>query len=339
MVALPAVRLKRWQARALRWLATAALVACIFWFVPLGEVVQSLRGVRLGYVWAGIAVSVAAHYLQAFQTWLLLSRIGMPIRTSEIFAINMTTRFYGQFLPSELMAGAVKLHRLAGPTKQWGEVVAALTFFRLANMLALVLLGLCFWAIERPSGAGWWVGIVMFALAAAILVLHVILSSRRTSAVLQRLVPSRGFSWLRGKVVDRVRGVIRTMVESYRVFGEVFVAIGTLAVARHLIGMVSFGLLALSVDVRLSYLTIGWLRVVMHVIMMLPISLAGIGVREGSLVVLLQEYAVPPGQAVALGLVLFANTALVTNALGGALELKNVLSGGRRAGAPQRSPE
>jgi hypothetical protein len=64
--------------------------------------------------------------------------------------------------------------------------------------------------------------------------------------------------------------------------------------------------------------------VVLHAIMTLPISLSGIGVREGSLVLLLREYGVSGGDAVALAFLLFVLT-LAQNSLGGIFELKNVL--------------
>ena len=93
--------------------------------------------------------------------------------------------------------------------------------------------------------------------------------------------------------------------------------------------MLSFGLFALSVDVHLSYLTIGWIRVVLQAVMMLPIAVSGIGVREGSLVLLLQEYAVPPSQAVTFSLVLFVSGVL-SNSIGGVFELVNLHRPARR---------
>jgi hypothetical protein len=81
----------------------------------------------------------------------------------------------------------------------------------------------------------------------------------------------------------------------------------------------------MALDLHISFLTIGWIRVVMHALLMLPISLAGIGVREGSLVVLLQEYAVLPNEAVALAFLLFVVT-LLSNSTGGLFEIRNLLS-------------
>ncbi|MGH7571186.1 MAG: lysylphosphatidylglycerol synthase transmembrane domain-containing protein [Gemmatimonadota bacterium] len=329
------MRLKKWQSWTLRLIGTAVLIVGIFWYIPLSEVIGVLKDVKPGYLAGGFALFLLGSYLQAFQLWILLKRQGMPLGSWEIYQINMITRFYGQFLPSELMAGAVKLYRLAGPRKQWGEVVAALTFFRLVNMLALVLVGIVFWALDMPSGPGRWIGIPMIGIAAVLVTAHVVLASRTVGGFVKRLLPNRGFSWLQSKLLEKGRQLMRAMVESYRLFGDVVIPIAALALFRHVLGILSFSLFALSLDAHLSFLTIGWIRVVLAVLVMVPISLSGIGVREGSLVILLQEYTVSSSQAVALAFLLFAS-ALVANSLGGLFELKNILLSGR-GGAPARS--
>ena len=272
--------------------------------------------------------------MQSLQLWLLLRSAKIPIGPWEVFETNMVTRFYGQFLPSELMAGAVKLYRLAGPRKQWGEVMAAQVCFRLINSLVLVLLGLAFWALERPAGPGRLVGPVLAATAVALLAMHVFLSRDTPGRLARRLLPARLLAWLEeGSWTRKAREVLRTTAKSYQLFGNVITPITVIALFRHLLGMASFALFALSVGVHLSYLTIGWIRVVLQAVMMLPITVSGLGVREGSLVILLQQYAVPPSQAVALSLVLFASGVL-SNGIGGAFELVSLLRAGRYDVAP-----
>ena len=267
-------------------------------------------------------------YLEAIALWLPLNRVGIKTSSWTVFEVKMITRFYGQFLPSELLASFVKLHRLAGPTKQWAEVVAGLAYTRLINMLVLALLGLVFWAIEMPTGPGRWVGILLLGMAATLIGIHLTVVSPTVNRLVQRVFETRLFDPVRGTFMNKFAKVAQTMVDSYRLFGNTLTTVTSLAVIRHLIGIVGFGVTALSLDIHLSYLTIGWIRVVLHAIMMVPISLAGIGVREGSLLLLLQEYSVPPNEAVALAFLLFALT-LIANALGGLFELKNLLSPSR----------
>jgi len=328
------LQLNNWQRRAIRLIGSAVLIVGIFWFIPISEVITALRSVNLGLAAVGGSLMLISAYLEAIALWLPLKRAGIPTTRWNVFEVKMITRFYGQFLPSELMASVLKLHRLAGPTKQWGEVAAGLAFCRLVNFLVLALLGFAFWAIEMPSGPGRWVGVLLAGMAVTLIAIHMTVISPTVYQFIKRVIGKIPFPSGGSKISDKFVKLGRTMIDSYRLYGDTMSAVTILAVIRHALGIVSFGIIALSLDIHLSYLTIGWIRVVLHTLMMLPISFSGIGIREGSLVILLQEYSVPGSEAVALAFLLFALT-LIANALGGLFEIKNLLL--PKASAPSRS--
>lgn len=315
---------KRGWSWALRLLTATALIVVIFQFIPLSEVLAVLSNARPSYLAAGVAVAMLGNYLQAVELWLLTRRQGLLFNSWKIFEVNMITRFYGQFLPSELMASGVKLYRLAAPKKQWGEVLAALGFARFVNMLTLVLLGVVFWLLDMPLGAGRLLGPLMIGLAIALVTAHVLLMRPAVGEAVRRLVPDWSARWWRTKLPARGQELANVTVLSYRRFHDMVPVISVFSLFGHALAILYFALFALAVDAELSIVTIGWVRVVLYLVLMLPISVSGIGLREGSLVLLLQDFGVSSGQAVALALILFANS-LVANALGGLFEVKNVL--------------
>lgn len=318
------MKLSKWQKRLLRIVASVALIAGIFWFIPFREVIESFRKVRIEYVFIGFFLNLLSAWVETVQLWILLKRAAVPVGLWEVFETKMTTRFYAQFLPSELMAASVKFYRLAEPTKQWSEVMAALVFFRVVNMGSLTLLGLAFWAVEMPTGPGRWIGLVLIAMTLLLLCVHLVLSSERVARAGRLVLETRWFAWFKGKLVEKVKAFTNKTIESYRLFHASAFTIILIAIVRHAIGIVSFWIVALALGVELSFLTIGWIRVVLHAIMSLPISLSGIGVREGSLVLLLAEYGVSGADAVALAFLLFVIN-LAQNSLGGIFELKNMV--------------
>jgi uncharacterized protein (TIRG00374 family) len=316
--------LKTWQSTTLRLLGSAVLLAAIFWFIPFSEVIEALKGVKLAYVAAALAVLLFTAWLDALALLLPLHKVGVPGSQWTVFEVKMITRFYAQFLPSELMASAFKLHRLAAPTRQWGEVTAAMVFTRVVSALVFVLLGLVLWLIEMPTGPGRLVGFLLVGMAVGLLGMHFMIQSVITTRSAKRLFAMRGFAWIKGKFFDKVRSLAQTTVTSYRLFGNTIYPVILLALVRHLMGIITFTFVALSLDLHISLLAIGWIRVVMYALLMLPISIAGIGVREGSFVILLPEYGVAPNDAVALSFLLFVVT-LVSTSAGGLLEIKNLL--------------
>lgn len=325
------MKLEKWQSQAVRLTGSAALLAGIFWFIPFSDVFQTLRGVKPGYALVGLLLMLTTAYLDALALWLPLNRVGVPGGHWAVFEIKMITRFYGQFLPSELMASAVKLHRLANPTKQWGEVAAGMVFSRIVSMLVLVFLGLTLWAIEMPSGSGRWAGYLLVAMAVGLMGLHLTARSITVSRFVEQLLRTRAFAWLQGRLLNKFLALGRKTGDCYRLFGNAIYPVMLFALARHVLGIFSFAAVALALDIHISLLTIGWIRVVLAALVMLPISVAGFGVREGSLIVMLQEYAVAPGDAVALAFLLFI-VGLLCNGIGGLLEIRNLL-------APRRARE
>jgi len=77
-----------------------------------------------------------------------------------------------------------------------------------------------------------------------------------------------------------------------------------------------------------SPLSMGWVRSVVTVLTLLPISIGGVGVREGALVFTLQSLGVPAHDALALSLLVFATTILAPGLAGGAVEAAHLLGFG-----------
>ena len=64
----------------------------------------------------------------------------------------------------------------------------------------------------------------------------------------------------------------------------------------------------MALDLALPLLTVAWLRAAAILIAILPISVSGLGVREGALLVLMAPYDISSAQAIAFSLLAFAST-------------------------------
>ena len=100
---------------------------------------------------------------------------------------------------------------------------------------------------------------------------------------------------------------------------------GTMSLAVHAVGTVATWLIARSIEVDVPVLTIAWVRSVGLLAAGLPVSIAGLGVREGLYVVLLGSYGVAAPEALALSLISFGVVVFGMGLLGAALELRNAL--------------
>ena len=67
---------------------------------------------------------------------------------------------------------------------------------------------------------------------------------------------------------------------------------------------------AYAMSLTIPFWTIAWVHALLVVIRQVPITISGLGVREGILIATLGPYGVEPERAFALGLLLFSNQVL-----------------------------
>jgi hypothetical protein len=98
-----------------------------------------------------------------------------------------------------------------------------------------------------------------------------------------------------------------------------------MSIIVHLLGVLAYFLITLALAIDVSMITIGWVRSVVILLTMLPISVSGFGVREGAFILLLKPYGVAGDKALALSFLVFATTLLFVGLIGGLLKIGKIL--------------
>jgi len=86
--------------------------------------------------------------------------------------------------------------------------------------------------------------------------------------------------------------------------------------------------LAISMSLGVGLLAIAWVRAVTLLVALVPVTVAGIGLRDAALIVLLREYGVSPGEAFAYAIASFA-IQLLLGLAGALIEALRVFRGQR----------
>ena len=74
-------------------------------------------------------------------------------------------------------------------------------------------------------------------------------------------------------------------------------------------------------NIDLAFITIAWMQAIVSLLILLPITLSGLGVREGALVLMTARHGVTAPLALTWSLLIFAGTVAVA-AIGGLIEAK-----------------
>jgi uncharacterized membrane protein YbhN (UPF0104 family) len=303
------IRGTRWWTWALRVLVSLALL----WFlirkvadVRLVDLLPEWSATTIAWLVVALALTLAGVVLAALRWEQVLDAMGLP-RPS----LARLTRHYfaGQavsnVLPTTIGGDVLRAARLAGDTGDAADSFASLIIERLTGWLVLPLLTFVGFALDAEvRGMGRPVVIALAISAGTLVGLIAILVVADHPRLGGRFTQRQGWRRFLGSVhlgVSRLRrhpGSAARVVAAGSLYQLVLVVAAT-AAAR-----------ALAIDISATALLALYPAVL--VTQVLPIGIAGLGLREGALVYFLAPLGVPHDQAVALGLLLFALNLLVS---------------------------
>ena len=114
-------------------------------------------------------------------------------------------------------------------------------------------------------------------------------------------------------------------MESYHIETHIFMIV--ISLASQLINVVVYFLLLKSIGIDISIVTIAWIRSLVVLVTMIPISISGMGLREASFIVFLSSFGVSDSSAFAYSVLVFAVTRIVPGLLGGLFEARALVAG------------
>lgn len=325
------------------WLLRLAIglgiLAYLFSLVPISEALDALASSRLEWIVLAVAALAIERFAAAVRITILSDQTGMSLSVWQNLKISMAATFYGMFLPGELAGGAVRWYKMSRPNGMRAQAAAALTFDRLTSTIMLLLTGIGFWLLEDPPMSNSTLELAFLVLLAALAVgVAISLSPRATSILLSAV--SLSAQRMRISFVSEKLEKVLDSVQSFReLSGRRITTLLGVMLFRELVAVGLIFFLAASLGMGVTFLTIGWVRAFTNIAMMLPITVSGLGVREGTLMFALQPYGIDGSLALALSFLVLLTHILVAGA-GGVFELKDWLatSRTRATGSTEAAP-
>jgi uncharacterized membrane protein YbhN (UPF0104 family) len=302
--------MRRWLFLILKIAVSAGLLYLAFRRVDLDAVQTRLLQADLMWVLAALATFGIQIVVIGVRWNLLAGRAGAPLDRSAHLKINAIAAFFNQTLPSTIGGDAMRVWLSTRAGTAWAPTVGAVLIDRFLGLVALVLL-VAFalpWTLAMVNTAG--ASATLLALTAAGLggtVLFFLFATPLFGALdrwkLTRLL--RGLARLGAQLLLRPLPGAPALALAFLVHGLTLV--GTLFVAR-------------AIGVPLGLGTIATLVPPVVLVSMVPITLAGWGVREGAMIAALGFAGVAAADALAVS-VLFGLILLVVGIAGGLIWL------------------
>ena len=299
--------------QSLKIILLIVLFIGLFWFIDFGAVMQVLSQAETILVLTGLALIFPAEFLNAIQLRILAKRQNINHNVWQLFAINLSIKFYLLFLPGAIVGSGIRWYKLSQPGGKHAEALATVAFNRLFETFLVVVLGLGFWFISGQKTQQFDV-VILVALFIFILLAWILIT--RISIPISKLVDANSFRWQGKSWLKRIMDWINKLLVAVSAYagipaGEIAVLL-TVGISRYLVMVIGAQMLAGSIGINLTFADMGWIQSVVMLFALIPFTIAGgLGVREVGLVFMLSGFGVEPEAALAFSLLLFARQLLL----------------------------
>lgn len=290
------------MAYMVKLLVSVGLAAFIALHFDVTAALGQLAAVRPGYALAALALFLLFHAVSAVKLRVVLPQRSVP----SLFAYILAAQAYAMLLPGQVAGEAMKAYRLArGTGAGAGGVVSGVAFDKLTAMAALLTLAVVGFAVESGRDGGALLPVVLAGLA-AMAAAAAVLALERTQRLSARLLTPYldGGGW---------RGRLAVLARGFFVAWREYASRPRLAAAS-----LAWGLAAQGVQAAAS-MALGWgvgvdlgfgdwcvVIGVLTLVLLAPVAVGGVGLREASLIGLLGAFGVAADRALAFALAVLA---------------------------------
>lgn len=292
--------LKRRALLFLKLLISGGLLAFVLAKANTGEVVDVIRSADPLFLFLALLTPFGGYYFTSLRWKGLLAVAGVRLPQWPLFRASMMAIFFNQLMPSTIGGDLARMYEAwrAGAPK--AIAVSSLLLDRVIGIFALAVLG--FAAIPFVE-ADFEQPLVVFGFVAAVAV-----GVSGVMAMVFAPVPAilTLFRWLYEKLPGPGAKILRKLdaaCEGYRGNLPAFVRAAACSFAIQANVVLMHWLIAKALGIEIGFEQLMFVVPIALIVMLAPISINGIGIREGIFTVLLAAYGVGNAEAVALALV------------------------------------
>lgn len=295
----------------------SALFLIIRILMSAGLLYLSLRGIRFdalrarldhfSFGWFALAIlaTLLQVLLSAFRWRAVTEHCGTPLDSGRAIKFNMIGMFFNQTLPSSIGGDAMRLW-LAGRIAGWREATYSVLVDRAIGLVALavIIVGSLPWSyplITQPKGQ---MALAIIGFAALAASLGFLLVGSLSWPWLKRWWPLRHIHAC-GEIANKALFNLRSGPR-----------VAVLSLAIHALAVVTAWCCAMAIQASVSFWQVFLLIPPIMLITMMPISIAGWGVREASMTVAFGYAGLMTSEGTVVS-ILFGIVSFIVGAMGG----------------------
>ena len=301
---------------ALRGVFGCAMFLLLFLVLHPREIIAALAHAHLGFFCAGFALCLAGLAGRAFRWMLIMRHMGLHVPYWRVLEVYTISYWFNTFMPGSMGGDLFKMYDISrASTKKIRPAVTVLAE-RITGVLALLVVAVAALALfhDKVPVPPWVLALILKGVAVVIVL--ALVGMLRFKACWSLL--SRMFPFVRRFLSAERARTIGVVFEEMRRKPVLFVEAFVLGLGIQVLVLATYYVLALAITQEIPGVYFFTLFPLIEITSLIPITINGIGIKEGLLVFSLQYAEV--GAAFAMGLgILFRIVALMLAALGGLL--------------------
>jgi glycosyltransferase 2 family protein len=288
----------------LKIVVSLVLIISALWKVDLAKVAAQLGSANLWYVLAALLLYVLAIVVNGVKWQILLRAQGVHVPFGPVLEFIFTGFFFNSFLPANVGGDVMRGYGLARYTDRTADAAVSVVVDRIVGLIAYMstaavaaIVAVNLTGQQALQKVEW----IAIAALVALAGLFAILLSRRLRALISRL-----FRWRFLAALAPFWGRVSTAFDAYRFrYGALALAFGVALVGIVCTTFVNW-CLSQSMGGLMSLPAIFLFNPLIALVLMVPISIGGIGVSQTAYPFFFGLAGVPAAHALAVSLMIYA---------------------------------
>lgn len=301
---------------ATRYLFSLSVFTVILYLFNANDVLATLAGANITGVVTAVGLSLGAQLFSAVRLKQLLVLQGITLSFRRVLFVGLSAIFYGLMIPGGAVAAlALRFVQLSRDARI-EFVAAALVVDRVIATVFLFGIGIIAIAFDQVEPV--WIGAMV---TGTVFVAGFLVFGRRSSAWVIGRIDNAVSHESPGRVRRFGMRISKTLLNYSTIDRKQKLIVLAATLLAHLCGCLAYYAIAVGVGLDLSFLSTCWIRSALILSVMIPVSVAGLGVREVTAIGMLVPLGFNEVQAIGFSLLIFLGTSVMPGLVGGFLEL------------------
>ncbi len=299
------------RSKLFRAAVSMALLALLLFTINLRQLGDTLSQVAISLLLLATVIFLISNAASILK-WKLIVRAQQGAASyyylTSLFYIGL---FFNNFLPSNIGGDVVKAFKLGQATGQPAKAAGSVVMDRASSTIALLIIAAVL-AMFQLKLLGTKVAALILLMLAFSLILIIFFASERAALVLGKIL----FSRLNPFGLRRHFKDFYYSLHEFKYQKPTVVAVMTVSLIYQALNIITVYILALSLGINVPILYYFLFIPIVLAVAMIPISLNGLGIREGAWVLLFGQVGVPAAKALSMSVLSFLVITIVSLAGG-----------------------